>query len=73
MQTPIEPMYGNRYIDRLTYEVQPTEFIILVESFNPNNPFIGHTYETDINEMWLEINKVYTTNTIFAKHWAIDE
>ena len=73
MQTPIEPMYGNRYIDRLTYEVQPTEFIILVESFNPNSPFIGHTYETDIDEMWLEINKVYTTNTIFAKHWAIDE
>lgn len=73
LQTPTEPMYGNRYIDRLTYEVQPNEFIMLVESFDPNSPFIGHKYETDINAMWQEINKVYTTNTILAKHWAVFE
>ena len=73
LQTPTEPMYGNRYIDRLTYEVQPTDFIMLVESFNPNSPFISHKYETNVNEMWQEINKVYTTNTILAKHWAVFE
>ena len=73
MQTHIGPMYGNRYIDQLTYEVQPTEFIILVESFNPNSPFIKHKYETDVNVMWEEINKVYTFNTILAKHWAVYE
>lgn len=73
LQTPTEPMYGNRYIDRLTYEVQPNEFIMLVESFDPNSPFIGHKYETNVNEMWQEINKVYTTNTILAKHWAVFE
>ena len=73
MQTPIEPMYGNRYIDQLTYEIQPADFIELVNSFDPNRPFITHKYETDVNVMWEEINKVYTTNTIFAKRWAIDE
>lgn len=73
LQTPTEPMYGNRYIDRLTYEVQPTEFIMLVESFNPNSPFISHKYETDTNMMWAFINLVYTHETIRSKCWVIQE
>lgn len=73
MQTPIEPMYGNRYIDQLTYQVQPNEFIMFVNSFDPNSPFIGHKYETDISEMWQQINKVYNIETIFSKNWAVFE
>ena len=73
MQTPIEPMYGNRYIDQLTYEINPNNFIMLMNSFDPNSPFIGHTYKTRITEMWEEIKKVYTIDTILAKHWVIDK
>ena len=73
MQTPTEPMYGNRYIDQLTYEINPNNFIRLVESFNPNIPSIKHEYKKDIYEMREEIKKVYTINTIRAKHWVIDE
>lgn len=71
LQTPTEPMYGNRYIDQLTYEIHPTEFIMLVESFDPNSPFIGHEYATNVNDMWNELNKVYTKDTILNKHWAV--
>lgn len=73
IQTVSEPMYGNRYIDQFTYEINPTNFIMLVNSFDPNSPFIKHKYKTDIYEMWEEINKVYTFDTILAKHWAVYE
>lgn len=73
MQTPVEPMYGNRYIDQLTYEINHNDFIMLVNSFDPNSPFIGHTYETNPRVMVEEIMKVYTIDTILAKHWVIQE
>jgi hypothetical protein len=73
IQTINEPMYGNRYIDQLTYEINPNNFIMLVNSFDPNSPFIKHEYKTDIYEMWEEIKNVYTIDTILAKHWVIDE
>lgn len=71
MNTPINPQYGNRYLDSLTIEVWPTEFIPWVESFDPNSPFIEHEYATDRGDMWNELNKVYNKDTILNKHWAV--
>ena len=73
LDEPMGSNYGNRYIDRLTYVVDPNKFYSLIIQFNPNNPFIQHEYKTDINDMWNFVSRVYTPDTICSKCWALFE
>ena len=73
MDESMNSMYENKYINNLTYSIDPNLFYSLMIQYNPNSQYISHQYETNINLMWEFINKVYTPDTIRSKNWAIFE